>query len=629
MTVGAQPETLGFQAEVKQLLHLVTHSLYSNKEIFLRELISNASDAADKLRFEALTDAALFENDPELKIWVDFDAQAKTITVRDNGIGMSREEVVTNLGTIAKSGTREFLAALTGDKAKDAHLIGQFGVGFYSGFVVSNKIVVKTRRAGMQPDQGVRWESAGEGEYTLENIERAERGTEVTLYLKEEESEFLDYWRLHNIIIKYSDHILLPIVMKKSVDDGAESKVVDEVVNQATALWTLPKKDIKDDEYRELYRHITRDFEDPLVWGHHVVEGKLEYTILLYVPQHAPFDLWLREHRSGLKLYVQRVFIMDDAEQLLPNYLRFVRGIVDSKDLPLNVSRELLQNNKVIEQIRVGIAKRVLDMLEKLMQDDPEQYRKFWKEFGQVLKEGVVEDFANRDRIAKLLRFNSSISDDPEQMISLPDYLQRMQAEQDKIYYITAENFNAAKNSPHLEIFKKKGIEVLLLGDRIDEWMLAHITEFEGKKFQSIAKGNLDLGKLEDAEIKKEVETAKTELSDVTKKMKELLQDKVKDVQISERLTDSPACLIADQNELSMNLQRIMAAAGQAFPKGNPIMEINARHPLIQRLKNNLAAADFADWTNLLFEQALIAEGGKLDDPAIFVQRLNKLLIDK
>lgn len=625
MTDNSQAASMSFQAEVKQLLHLVTHSLYSNKEIFLRELISNASDAADKLRFEAIANPGLLENSPELKIWVDFDAKNKTITVRDNGIGMSREEAIANLGTIAKSGTREFLAGLTGDQAKDAHLIGQFGVGFYSAFVVADKVTVKSRRAGLPQEAGIIWISEGAGEFTIDYCGKAERGTEITLHLKKDEEEFLDYWRLKTVITKYSDHILLPIVMKKPLDEK-EKEQQEEVVNKATALWTLSKKDIKEEEYKELYKHITHDFEDPLIWAHNQVEGKLEYTTLLYLPVRAPFDMWTRDQRYGLKLYVQRVFIMDDAEQLLPNYLRFVKGVVDSKDLPLNVSREILQNNKIIEQIKSGIVKRVLDLLEKLAKDDLEKYKKFWQAFGQVLKEGLAEDFTHREIIAKLLRFASTQNDSMEQTVSLDDYIARMQSGQDKIYYITAENYNAAKHSPHLEIFRKKGIEVLLMYDRIDEWVLAHFNEYSGKKLQPISKGDLDLGKLDDKDMQKEQEQAKTEFSDIIKKMTQVLGDKVSEVKLSHRLIDSPSCVVMSENEMSLNLQRIMQAAGHAYPQTKPILEINPEHSLIQHLKDLHDENLFAEWTNLFFEQAVVAEGGKLEDPAAFVKRINLLL---
>lgn len=630
-------ETLSFQAEVKQLLHLVTHSLYSNKEIFLRELISNSSDAADKLRFEALSDPALYENDANLKIWIDFDPKARVITIKDNGIGMNREEIIANLGTIAKSGTRAFLESLTGDQAKDTKFIGQFGVGFYSAFVVSNKVTVKSRRAGTLANQGVLWESTGEGEYTVENIEKLDRGTEVILHLKEGEDDLLNSWRLRSIVTKYSDHILLPIIMKQEVfpeeEEGKEKtkepEFKEEVVNSAKALWTLPKKDIKDEEYIELYKHVSHDFEAPLLWSHNKVEGKLDYTTLLYIPTHAPFDLWNRELQHGLKLYVQRVFIMDDAKQLLPMYLRFVRGIVDSSDLPLNVSRELLQSSKVIENIKSGVVNRVLEMLEKLTEEDNEKYGKFWKEFGLVLKEGLVEDFANKDRIAKLLRFATTNNNIQEQSVALDDYISRMQKDQDKIYYITADTFNAAKNSPHLEIFRKKGIEVLLLSDRIDEWVVTHLSDYEGKKLQSVAKGELDLGKLEDEKEKEEQKKIEDEFNSVIEHMKKVLGDKVQDVRLTTRLTDSPACLVvSSEAAMSVHLQRLMKAAGQDLPSSQPILELNPEHRLIQKLKTEPDDEQFAKWTNVLFAQAFLAEGGHLDNPAGFVKDLNSLLLD-
>ena len=655
MTIKSQEEKLNFQAEVKQLLQLVTHSLYSNKEIFLRELISNAADAADKLRFLALTDDALYEGDNDLRIKVAFDPKEKTITVSDNGIGMSREEVIANLGTIAKSGTKEFLAQLSGDKARDAHLIGQFGVGFYSAFVVAEKVVVKTRRAGMRPDQGVIWESAADGEYLVSNIGLPKRGTEVILYLKEDEAEFLDYWRLRSIITKYSDHILLPIYMDKpqeetpadekdkeakDKDNVVATQPQEEVVNKATALWTVSKKDIKDEEYKELYKHITHDFTDPLLWSHNVVEGTTEYTTLLYIPEHAPFDLWHRDHRYGLKLYAQRVFIMDNAEQLLPNYLRFVRGIVDSKDLPLNVSREILQSNKVIDSMRSGIIKRVLTMLEKLAQDDAEKYVKFWQAFGQVMKEGLVEDQSNKDSIAKLLRFASTHEDSDKQNVTLDDYVARMLPGQEKIYYITAENYMTAKNSPHLEIFRKKGIEVLLLVDRVDEWMLSGLYEYAGKQLHSVAKGDVDLSKIESKQTADTAEDSANEdkeapavddkdFASIVKQIQEVLGEKVKEVRLSTRLTTSPVCLVADENDMSIHLQRLMEAAGQRMPRSKPILEINAHHPLVMQLQNESDDQKFAEWAKLLFEQALIAEGGQLEDPASFVRRLNTLLCDK
>jgi molecular chaperone HtpG len=638
MTTEPQQEKLNFQAQVKQLLYLVTHALYSNKEIFLRELISNASDAADKLRFETLSDSALYENDPDLKIRIDIDKNTRTITISDNGIGMTRDEVIENLGTIAKSGTKEFLNQLSGDQAKDSNLIGQFGVGFYSSFVVADKVIVKTRRAGMQADQGVYWESTGEGDYIIKNIQREQRGTEVILRIRQDDAEFLDEYRLRSIVSKYSDHILLPILMQKEVDEvteeGAEPKPVafeDEVVNRATALWTLPKNQIKDEDYAELYKHIAHDFEDPLTWSHNRVEGKLEYISLLYVPGRAPYDLFNREKRHGLKLYVHRVFIMDDAEQLLPGYLRFVRGIVDSNDLPLNVSREILQSSQIIDSIRSGCVKRVLDMLETLSKDEPEKYATFWKQFGQVLKEGPYEDFANRERIAPLLRFSSTHNDNPDQTVSLQDYVQRMKEKQEKIYYVTADTFKAAQNSPHLEIFRKKGIEVLLLSDRVDEWLVNHLTEFEGKSLQSVAKGDLDLGDVKDAEGKTKKSKSKKESSEfesVIKQMKAVLGDKVKDVRLTNRLTDSPACLVSDENEMSIHLQNMLKSAGQDFPTNKPIVEINPDHQILHRMKTEADEERFSEWTHVLFDQAQLAQGTALEDPAAFVKRLNKLLLE-
>jgi molecular chaperone HtpG len=631
-----QAETLGFQAEVKQLLHLVTHALYSNKEIFLRELISNASDAADKLRFEALSDAALYENDSDLKIRVDFDAKERTVTVHDNGIGMSREETISHLGTIAKSGTREFFAALTGDQAKDRNLIGQFGVGFYSAFIIADKVIVKTRRAGAQADQGVQWESSGEGDYTVKNIEMPKRGTEIILHLKKDEDEFLDHWRLRNIITKYSDHILLPIVMKQpdtmvaGEGEDKEAKKVEpqeEVVNRANALWTLPKNQIKDEDYKQLYKHISHDFEDPLLWIHNQVEGKIEYISLLFIPGRAPFDIWMRDQHRGLKLYVRRVFIMDDAEQLLPSYLRFVRGIVDSNDLPLNISREILQHSKTIETIRNGVVKRVLTILETLSKEDPDKYQKFWMQFGQVLKEGPAEDFANREAVAKLLRFATTQSDSATQAVSLDDYVSRMKTGQDKIYYVTADTFEAAKNSPHLEIFRKKGVEVLLMTDRIDEWLVSHLTEYQGKQLQSVAKGSLEGTALEDKKDEEKQKQMEGELAGLIKHMQEVLGEKVKEVRISQRLTDSPTCAVTDANDMSAHLQRILQASGQSVPVAKPILEINGEHPLILKLKTEQDDARFSEWTHILFEQALLAEGAQLQDPAGFVKRMNALML--
>ena len=631
--MGAQKETLGFQAEVRQLLNLMIHSLYSNKEIFLRELISNASDACDRLRFEALNNAALYGDDGDLKIRVSFDKEARTLSIADNGIGLSREEAIEHLGTIAKSGTREFFSALTGDQAKDAHLIGQFGVGFYSSYIVADRVTVVSRRAGLEATQAVRWESSGEGDFTVEVIDRAQRGTEVTLHLREGEDEFLSSWKLREIVRKYSDHITLPILMKKERwDEEQKAQVVtdeDETVNQASALWSRPKSDITDEQYNEFYKHVAHDFEDPLAHVHARVEGKQEYTQLLYIPSRAPFDLFERTARHGIKLYVRRVFIMDDAEQLMPLYLRFVRGVVDSNDLPLNVSREILQQSRDIETIRGGCVKRVLGLLESLADGEEEaakeKYVKFWKEFGRVLKEGAGEDFANKERIAKLLRFASTQSDTAEESVSLADYVARMKDGQEKIYYVTAETFTAAKNSPHLEIFRKKGIEVLLLSDRVDEWVTGHLTEFDGKPLQSVAKGGLDLGKLEDVAEKEEAEKAADEYRELIDKVKATLGEKVKDVRVTHRLTDSPSCLVADQHDLGGNLQRILKAAGQQAPASRPILEINPKHPAVQRLKYE--ETRFDDWANLLLEQATLAEGGSLDDPAGFVRRINDLML--
>ncbi|HHW78317.1 MAG TPA: molecular chaperone HtpG [Xanthomonadaceae bacterium] len=630
MTVEAHKETLGFQAEVQQLLRLVAHSLYSHKEVFLRELISNASDACDKLRFEALTDGALYENDPDLKIRVSFDKDARTITVADNGIGMDRQEVIDNIGTIARSGTRQFMQKLTGDQARDAHLIGQFGVGFYSSFIVADKVTLRTRRAGMGAEHGVLWESTGEGEYTLETIEKPTRGTEVTLHLREDESDLLNEWQLRSIITKYSDHITLPVIMpvqKYSEDKDAPPKIEDERINQAAALWARPKQDIKEEEYKEFYKHVGHDFEDPLAWTHNRVEGKLEYTSLLFIPARAPFDLWDREQRHGVKLYVQRVFIMDDAEHLMPRYLRFVRGVIDSNDLPLNISREILQSSKIVDSIRAGSVKKVLGLLEDLAENDAEKYGKFWKEFGRVLKEGPAEDYGNREQIAKLLRFASTHADSAEQTVSLADYVGRMKEGQDKIYYIVSDSFAAAKNSPHLEIFRKKGLEVLLLTDRVDEWLMSHLTEFEGKHFQSVAKGALDLDKIASEEEKQERKQAEDQFKDLLTRVKEVLGDQVKEVRISSRLTDSPACLVVDEYALSAHLERMLRDAGQNVPMSKPYLELNPHHPLVTRLKGEADAGRFGDLTHLLFEQAVLAEGGQLEDPASFVRRLNALLL--
>ena len=632
-------ETMSFQAEVKQLLHLMIHSLYSNKEIFLRELVSNASDAADKLRFEAIANSALYENDPNLRIRVAFDKAARTVTIDDNGIGMSRDEAVSHLGTIAKSGTKEFFGKLSGDQQKDAALIGQFGVGFYSGFIVADRITVESRRAGLPASEGVRWESAGEGDFSVETIERAQRGTTITLHLREGEDDLLSAWKLKTIIQKYSDHVALPILMQKEEWDQEKGEMVakdeDETVNQASALWTRSKNEITDEQYQQFYQHLAHDSQNPLAWTHNRVEGRSEYTQLLYVPAHAPFDLWNRDHRGGLKLYVKRVFIMDDAEQLLPSYLRFVKGVVDSSDLPLNVSREILQESRDVRAIRDGVTKRVLSVLEELAnaQGDAEatdeakaKYATFWTEFGQVLKEGIGEDHANRDRIAKLLRFASTHNDSGEQNVSLADYVARMKPEQTKIYYVTADTWQAAKNSPHLEVFRKKDVEVLLLTDRVDEWMLSFLTEFDGKPLASVARGDLDLGALDDAE-KEQQEKVNEELKPLVERMKDALKDQAKDVRLTFRLTDSPSCLVADDGDMSGYLQRMLKAAGQQAPTFQPILEVNPEHPLVKAL--NTDSAEFSDWCHLLFDQALLAEGGSLEDPASFVKRTNALLLAK
>ncbi len=630
MSVDAHKETLGFEAEVKQILHLMIHSLYSNKEIFLRELISNASDACDKLRFEGLSDDALYEGDNDLKIWVSFDKEARTVTVRDNGIGMSRQEVVENLGTIARSGTRQFLEALSGDQAKDAHLIGQFGVGFYSSFIVADRVTVTTRRAGLTAEHGVRWESSGEGEYSLETVEAPRRGTEVVLHLREGEDDFLDGWRLRSIIRKYSDHITLPIVMTKEVfgEEAEQQEPEEETVNKASALWARSKSEVSEEEYNEFYKHVAHDFEEPLAHVHSKVEGKLEYTSLLYLPKRAPFDLWDRERRQGIKLYVRRVFIMDDAEHLMPTYLRFVRGVIDSNDLPLNVSREILQHNKAIDSMRAGSVKKVLGLLEEMAKNEPEKYAGFWKDFGKVMKEGPAEDFANREQIARLLRFASTHTDSEEQSVSLADYVGRMKEGQEAIYYITADTFAAARHSPHLEIFRKKGIEVILLHERVDEWLVSSLTEFDGKPLRSVTKGQLDLGKLEDEEEKKEKEQAAKDFDDLINRVKEALGEQVKEVRITHRLTSSPACLVADEHDMSANLERILKSVGQNVPGSKPILELNPEHPLVRRLKEESDESRFADWSELLFGQALLAEGGQLEDPATFVGRLNKVLLE-
>jgi molecular chaperone HtpG len=626
MSVDTHKETLSFQTEVKQLLNLMIHSLYSNKEIFLRELISNASDASDKLRFEALSDEALYEDDSDLNILVDYDKTARTLTITDKGIGMNRQEVMDNIGTIAHSGTRRYLESLSGDQAKDAHLIGQFGVGFYSAFIVADTVTLETRRAGLGTEHGVRWTSSGEGEYEIENIERPERGTTVTLHLREGEDEFLDSWRVRSIIHKYSDHISLPILMYK-LDDKGDKTDETETVNKASALWSRPKSEITDEEYKEFYKHVAHDFEDPLGWLHNRVEGTQSYTTLFYVPKQAPFDLYDRDRRYGVKLYVKRVFIMDDAEQLIPGYLRFVRGVVDSDDLPLNISREILQRNKQIDAIRNGSVKKILSYLEKMAKNEAEEYREFWQTFGGIIKEGPAEDFGNREKIAKLLRFASTHNDSEVQDVSLDDYLGRVQPGQDKIYYITAESYAAASHSPHLEQFRKKGIEVLLMYERVDEWMMSHLNEYDGKQLVSVAKGDLDLGDLEDKEEKKKIKQAEKEYKDLVKRMQDTLDDKVKEVRISHRLTDSPSCLVVEQHDMAVSMQKLLKQAGHALPESKPILEINPDHPLVKRLRDEDVAQHFEDRTRILFDQALLSEGGQLDDPAAFVKRMNELLL--
>ncbi|HEX9390297.1 MAG TPA: molecular chaperone HtpG [Usitatibacteraceae bacterium] len=631
-TTQAPKETLNFQTEVKQLLQLMIHSLYSNREIFLRELVSNASDACDKLRFEAVTNGALFENDSELKIRIGIDQAAGTITIADNGIGMSRDEVIANIGTIAKSGTKEFFSRLTGDQKKDAHLIGQFGVGFYSAFIVADRVTLVTRRAGAAASEAVRWESAGDGEFTLEAVEKTARGTEVTLHLKDDAKEFLEDWQLKSIIRKYSDHIQMPIVMKKTEWDKEKSANVvteeDETVNRASALWTRSKGEITDEQYEEFYKHVSHDWEKPLGWTHARVEGKQEYTELLYIPAKAPFDMMDRERKHGIKLYVRRVFIMDDAEQLLPRYLRFVKGVVDSNDLPLNVSREILQQSRDVEAIKSGCVKKVLGSLEDLAENHKEKFATFWKAFGRVFKEGIGEDAANRERIAKLCRFASTHNADDAQDVSFADYVARMKHGQEKIYYATADSFAAAKNSPHLEVFKKKGIEVLLLTEPVDEWWLGSFEEFDGKKLVSVAKGDLDLGALADEAEKKAQEQTAEELKPLIEKIQASLGDRVKEVRVTYRLTDSPACLVVDENELSGNLERMLKAAGQQVNASKPILEINPTHPMLEKLKAGVAENEFNDWSHLLFEQSLLAEGGQLEDPAGFVKRLNALILN-
>ncbi|KDD69797.1 molecular chaperone HtpG [Pseudomonas sp. BT76 TE3572] len=631
MSVETQKETLGFQTEVKQLLHLMIHSLYSNKEIFLRELISNASDAVDKLRFEALSKPELLEGGAELKIRVSFDKDAKTVTLEDNGIGMSREDAITHLGTIAKSGTADFMKHLSGDQKKDSHLIGQFGVGFYSAFIVADKVDVFSRRAGADASEGVHWSSKGEGDFEVATVDKAERGTRIVLHLKSGEDEFADGWRLRNIIKKYSDHIALPIELPKEVAavEGEEQPAVEwETVNRASALWTRPRTEIKDEEYQEFYKHVAHDFENPLSWSHNKVEGKLEYSSLLYVPARAPFDLYQREAPKGLKLYVQRVFVMDQAESFLPLYLRFIKGVVDSNDLSLNVSREILQKDPIIDSMKSALTKRVLDMLEKLAKNEPEQYKSFWKNFGQVMKEGPAEDFSNKEKIAGLLRFASTNGDEGEQVVGLAEYLARAKEGQDKIYYLTGETYAQVKNSPHLEVFRKKGIEVLLLTDRIDEWLMSYLSDFDGKSFVDVARGDLDLGNLDSEEDKKAAEEVAKSKEGLVERLKTALGDSVAEVRVSHRLTDSPAILAIGEQDLGMQMRQILEASGQKVPESKPIFEFNPAHPLIEKLDNEQSDERFGDLSHILFDQAALAAGDSLKDPAAYVRRLNKLLVE-
>lgn len=615
-------QTMGFQTEVKQILNLVIHSLYSNKEIFLRELVSNASDALDKLRFLALSDSHLYEGDSDLKITIEANEALKTITIRDNGIGMTKEEAIANLGTIAKSGTKEFLSNLTGDQAKDSHLIGQFGVGFYSAFIVADEVKVKTRRAGDAKENGVVWTSKGDGEFTIEQQTMDLRGTEITLHLKKEEREFLSDWRIKSLVSKYSDHICWPIMMKKASDDDKKESHEMETVNKATALWTLQKSEISEEDYTTLYKHLSHDFAAPLLWSHNHVEGKQDYISLLYIPAKAPFDMWQQDSKHGLKLYVKRVFIMDDVNQFLPRYLRFVKGIIDASDLPLNVSREILQDNKKVDSIRTASTKRILSTLDKLSSNDKEKYQKFWNEFGLVIKEGPIEDAANKEAIAKLLRFSSTHADSEEQTVSLADYVGRMKEGQDKIYYLSASSYNAATNSPHLEIFRKKEYEVLLLSDKVDEWLVSYLTEFEGKNLQSCSKGEVALDKEETEEAKAQEKS----LEPMIKQMEKVLETKVKSVKITHRLTDSPACVVADAEDMGLEMQRILQASGQKIPESKPIFEINPEHTLIQKLHDITDDQLFSEWSLMLFEQSVLAEGGQLDNPAQFVRRINQLL---
>lgn len=637
MTAEAKQETMGFQAEVKQLLQLMIHSLYSNKEIFLRELVSNASDASDKLRFLSLSNPDIMDGDGELKIRIEFDQDAKTVSIADNGIGMNRDDVISHLGTIAKSGTSDFLKNLTGDEKKDSQLIGQFGVGFYSAFVVADKVEVFTRKAGEAADKGVHWSSTGEGDFTVEDVEKAERGTTVLLHLKPGEEEFADGWRLRSIISKYSDHISLPIEMEKNAPPMAEEEESEEpkseapeyeVVNKATALWTRSRGEISDEEYKEFYKHISHDFDDPLTWTHNRVEGKQEYTSLLYLPKRAPFDLYHREAARGLKLYVQRVFIMDDADQFLPLYLRFVKGVLDSADLPLNVSREILQSNRNVENIKSALTKRALDIITKLANNEPEDYKTFWKNFGQVLKEGPAEDSSNKEKVCELLRFASTETGTAEQVVSLDQYIERMKEGQDKIYYIVAENHNAAANSPHLEIFRKKGVEVLVMSDQIDEWMMGYLFDYKGKHFINVAKGDLDLGSIESEEDKKQQEEVEKSSEDLVKRLKETLEAQVSEVKVSHRLTDSPACLVVGAYDMGAQMRQIMEASGQKAPDSKPTLEINPSHPLMERLNAEVQEDRFADLANIVFDQAALSEGRVLEDPSAYVKRINTLLME-
>jgi molecular chaperone HtpG len=631
-TTDAHKETMGFQAEVQQLLKLVINSLYSNKEIFLRELVSNGADACDKLRFEGLSDDALFESEPDLLVEISVDKEAKTVTIEDNGIGMNRQEVMENIGTIARSGTKSFFEKLTGDQQQDSHLIGQFGVGFYSSFIIADRVSVETRRAGLTAEHGVRWESTGEGDYTLETIDKARRGTSITLHLREEESEFLDGWKLRSLVHKYSEHITLPIMMEPDApppaEEGEEPKEMEpwEQVNKATALWSLNRNEISEEEYKEFYKSVGHDWQEPMEWIHARVEGNLEYTQLLYLPAKAPFDLNDRERTHGIKLYVRRVFIMEDTDKLMPTYLRFIRGVIDSNDLPLNVSREILQSSKVVDQIKKGSVKKVLGMLEGVVKRGEEEYSKFWSEFGSVFKEGLIEDTSNQERIAKLCRFSTSESEGQSQSVSLESYVSRMSEGQNKIYFITAETYNAAKNSPHLEVFRKKGIEVLLLTDSVDEWVTNHLREFDGKSLQSVTQGDLDLGELEDKDEKMELEKEEESFKSMIEQMKEVLSDEVEDIRVSSRLTDSPACLVAGAGGMDANMERIMKSMGQEVAGSKRILEINVGHPLVERLQSEADDERFADWSRILFDQSVLAEGSQLDDPASFTRRLNELL---